>query len=486
MPSLPPVSAKVIADIEQFVSEFRRAENVTRRTTDNIDRELDSLAKKTAKKFQLGDVGKDILKGAGLFGGFQIAETAAQSISDHFRLAAEAAKAIEESSARSLEHTRKMIAMNQTEEQQLATAKKRREEAARTLEDLQRIEAKTRTIFPSGGIGARPMPVTTTDNVQRGTAAQIREATAELEKMDELVKGMEKRAGDKKISEAMKETADRTRVLSEQLRIQEKAFDDLVAKQSKTNDETVRTREEATRLAEKFKEMADPTLRFTKQIEEAEKAAADGKITFAEAARAVEALKRAMAADEKSRVNSALDEFFGQMDEHQKDLNKVKDGARDLGLTFTSAFEDAIIDGEKLGDVLRSLERDLLRIALRKNITEPLFNAAAGSFRAGGMLAGIGSLFGFATGGHFTVGGSGGTDSQVVAFKATPGEKVSVRTPAQAGNGGGDTFVFSPQIASGVTQQDLAAMLPRMYDSFVARVADKVRRGGGYRRAFAS
>lgn len=49
----------------------------------------------------------------------------------------------------------------------------------------------------------------------------------------------------------------------------------------------------------------------------------------------------------------------------------------------------------------------------------------------GGLIGGIGSLFGFANGGGFEVGGSGGTDSQLVAFKATPGEDVIVRTPEQ-------------------------------------------------------
>ena len=40
---------------------------------------------------------------------------------------------------------------------------------------------------------------------------------------------------------------------------------------------------------------------------------------------------------------------------------------------------------------------------------------------------------GFAHGGDFRVAGSGGTDSQLVAFRATPGEQVSVRTPGQQG-----------------------------------------------------
>jgi tape measure domain-containing protein len=46
-----------------------------------------------------------------------------------------------------------------------------------------------------------------------------------------------------------------------------------------------------------------------------------------------------------------------------------------------------------------------------------------------------GANTGFATGGEFRVGGSGGTDSQMVAFRATPGEKVAVSTPQQVRKG---------------------------------------------------
>lgn len=38
----------------------------------------------------------------------------------------------------------------------------------------------------------------------------------------------------------------------------------------------------------------------------------------------------------------------------------------------------------------------------------------------------------YRTGGEYTVGGYGGTDSQTVAFRATPGERVSINTPSQA------------------------------------------------------
>ncbi len=56
--------------------------------------------------------------------------------------------------------------------------------------------------------------------------------------------------------------------------------------------------------------------------------------------------------------------------------------------------------------------------------------AMSGASGLGSMLssgwADLAGFFGFATGGSFDVGGSGGTDSQLVAFKATPGEHVQV------------------------------------------------------------
>ena len=52
--------------------------------------------------------------------------------------------------------------------------------------------------------------------------------------------------------------------------------------------------------------------------------------------------------------------------------------ANDLGLTFSSAFEDAIVNGGKLLDLIRSLEKDIVRLITRKLVTEPLTNAVSG------------------------------------------------------------------------------------------------------------
>jgi hypothetical protein len=55
--------------------------------------------------------------------------------------------------------------------------------------------------------------------------------------------------------------------------------------------------------------------------------------------------------------------------------------------------------------------------------------------RVGSSLLG-GKIPGFKTGGSFKVGGSGGADSQLMQFRATPGEMVDIRRPGQDAGGG--------------------------------------------------
>lgn len=66
---------------------------------------------------------------------------------------------------------------------------------------------------------------------------------------------------------------------------------------------------------------------------------------------------------------------LGMLDDKIKETGSL---AKDLGLTFSSAFEDAVIGGKKLSDVLNGLAQDIARIVLRKNVTEPIGNAIAG------------------------------------------------------------------------------------------------------------
>ncbi len=91
----------------------------------------------------------------------------------------------------------------------------------------------------------------------------------------------------------------------------------------------------------------------------------------------------------------------------QKDAaKKATDQARELGMTFTSAFEASIKGGEKFSDVLGALGKDIENILLRRIITEPL-TAAITNFgtdktNGGNILSNfIGSLPSFDTGTSF-------------------------------------------------------------------------------------
>lgn len=87
------------------------------------------------------------------------------------------------------------------------------------------------------------------------------------------------------------------------------------------------------------------------------------------------------------------------------ELEKSKGLAEELGLTFTSAFEDAIVGGKSFSEVLKGLEQDILRLVTRKLVTEPIGNAITGAIGGSG---GIGGIFGNLFSGLFGARANGG------------------------------------------------------------------------------
>lgn len=93
--------------------------------------------------------------------------------------------------------------------------------------------------------------------------------------------------------------------------------------------------------------------------------------------------------------------------------------------------------------------------------------AAAAGVTAAANVAKIAGL-GFMTGGEFTVGGSGGADSQMVAFRATPGEKVAVSTPTQVRKGDPNGSGGQQQAAPQLNQRIVNVVDPAMVGDFLA------------------
>lgn len=124
-------------------------------------------------------------------------------------------------------------------------------------------------------------------------------------------------------------------------------------------DETERNRERA----DAWRDILDPTRKYIQQLEEINRLTAIGANAGGLSER-----ESAMA---RFLVGNEIDGLFAGTAEKIKETNNF---ARELGLTFTSAFEDAIVGGKGLRDVLSGIQQDIMRIVIRKSITEPIGN----------------------------------------------------------------------------------------------------------------
>jgi phage-related minor tail protein/copper chaperone CopZ len=148
--------------------------------------------------------------------------------------------------------------------------------------------------------------------------------------------------------------------------------------------------------------------------------------------------------------------------------------AQDMGWAFQSAFEDAILGGEKFSDVLKGLAQDVLRIAIRSAITAPLGNWVSGM---------VGSMFG---GGKASGGPVNEGTSYLVGEKGpemfTPRTSGNI-TPNHAlqGGGGGDTYFIDARGADRTGLSRLEGMIRQVNGSIehraIGAVMDFRRRG---------
>ena len=137
-----------------------------------------------------------------------------------------------------------------------------------------------------------------------------------------------------------------------------------------------------------------------------------------------------------------------------QELDDLREQFVGFGRDLVGAIRDGNL-GEFFQDIAGRFADKLLDRALNG-----LFDALGqtGGAQGGGWGSVLGSIFGgmkvpgFATGGSFTVGGSGGTDSQLAMFRATPGEMVNIKHGNDNGPGGG-AVVFD--LRGAVMTQDL-------------------------------
>lgn len=178
----------------------------------------------------------------------------------------------------------------------------------------------------------------------------------------------------------------------------------------------------------------------------AAKTAADAMKKLADEGRAVFDGTRTSAekyAIEIERLNRLLqagaidqDTYNRAVIQAQDAFNTIGDMGKQVTSTLQSGFSDmfkGLVDGsfnamDAVGKLLGKLGDLFIDQAF-----SALFSGmgGAGGGGLGGLFSGIGKLFGFARGGTIMPGGTGGIDSQLVAFRKSPNERVDITKPGQ-------------------------------------------------------
>ncbi len=124
---------------------------------------------------------------------------------------------------------------------------------------------------------------------------------------------------------------------------------------------------------------------------------------------------------------STASTFFGNLSQLQKSEN-----GKLAAIGKAAAISQAIINTYQSATAAFSAMAGIPYVG-------PALGAAAAAAAVAAGMANVAQIrsqpVGFMTGGSFKVGGSGGADSQMVAFRATPGEQVAISTPTQVRKG---------------------------------------------------
>ncbi len=249
------------------------------------------------------------------------------------------------------------------------------------------------------------------------------------------------------------------------------------------------SQEKLDQLVAKYKDLADPVEKYRKEIELITALEKTGNLSPEEASAA-----RLRVWEQQAR---AVDEVNGK-------VTKQKGLVEELGLTFSSAAEDAIVNFKSLGDVINSIGRDILKYFVRQSITKPLLESLGNSnlisdsisffsgkavFAANGHAFGPSGLIPFANGGvvdsptpfKFSQGagvmGEDGPEA-ILPLKRGAGGKLGVAADGVSG-GGVSVTIINNAPAQVSTRQTSDGGLEVLIDAVDAALGDRVSAGIG-------
>lgn len=460
--SLPPVSAKLVADAEQFIAEFRRAERAAQGTSSKVSAEVDKLSRSLEKKFSLSDIGKSLLSGFGLGSGFAVLNTTMGLVTQAF----------EEHKAKLVEIDNIWLSINaKSKEYQLSLLGPKEQVGAleKELAGLQEqylelVKPKViefQTFTPDG-------QVTTGKSISKfGTTDDMLQVAKNLQEQHDI---------GKKLEELRKRMADDAHKASDQTK------QDLL-EISKLHNQTWASMEKNYQAM-----LADmPEHDFIARRDAIEDMFYTGKIGAEAASKAIKELdadqerwtaNATKAAEENMKIwaeffDTVSDAGVTQALENNREYAKdMKDSMVYFADGVESFLDDAIARGKDFGDVISDLGNSIVSTFLKLSVVNPLMNSIFGGAKGWTALP---TLFGFADGGRPPVGRASlvGERGPELFIPDTAGTVV----PNHELGGGGDSFSFTYNFASGVQRSEIMPMLKMQERSIISRIVDAQRRG---------
>jgi hypothetical protein len=185
-------------------------------------------------------------------------------------------------------------------------------------------------------------------------------------------------------------------------------------------------------------------------------------------------------------IRRSKDAVLADFERLEQGAERSSNMGRELGMTFSSAFEDAIVKGKSFSDILKGIEQDIARIIIRQTITAPLGNAISGAVKGFDFSSIFTNLFtGKADGGPVN-----GGQTYLVGERGpelfTPGASGNI-TPNHAMGGMGN-ITYAPTIhvdARGSDANTLARArieAQAISQATIAQFADSIQRGGAAAR----
>lgn len=529
--SIGELHAKVTADATQFVGEFKRADTESRRSSAAINTEVDKLTKSVKKKFELADFGKDLLKGAGLFGGFAILNTGVDYFVGKMKEAEEKANKVKERADQIAEKFREIAALKvesaidqMLPQDQLAARKNELAGIENQLRALEAAEIKANAGMDfvaknpkSGGrsniltrvkrfdgesFGDTGMGGADFYDMMQDRALKAKEAMPELIKRADALRKQIEGLNAASVNNALTDFFGDLDASSAQLGELAKATADLGDVEDRTT-RILAAQADAQALAnQRFEDagaltlaMRTPLEKYTAEIERINALEAEKSITTETAARAV-----GEAAAAYSKASGEVEDYASRLGDagQQQDVVGQKATAWASGMAAMwenvadragQSFADILITGENtFSSLVNIVARSVIEMAARLAIINPLINGLFGLSGSAVLPAFYGVGAGKARGGGVEAGVTYRVNEQGEEFfkSNTGGTIIPAGLSAGMGekNGGGDSYSFNYSFATGVTKAELGPLLALNQRQTLAQLADIRRRGGATARAY--